>query len=95
MEDILAIILIFGGLTAFMLSISPVGRAIADRIRSGDPGSREGMGALRDAQLGILEELDQLRQELTEVQERVDFAERLLSQRGDVPKLPNDRGVAS
>ncbi|MBI2615545.1 MAG: hypothetical protein HYW52_07730, partial [Gemmatimonadetes bacterium] len=35
MEDILAIVLIFGGGSAFLLAISPVGRAIADRIRSG------------------------------------------------------------
>jgi hypothetical protein len=95
MEDILAIILIFGGLSAFMLSISPVGRAIADRIRSGDAGSKEGVAELREAQLAILEELDQLRRELIEVQERVDFAERLLAQRDDVPRLPNDRDVAS
>ena len=33
MEDILAIILIFGGGTAIAISFSPIGRAIAERIR--------------------------------------------------------------
>jgi hypothetical protein len=35
MEDILAITFLFGGGAVFLLSISPVGRAIADRIRRG------------------------------------------------------------
>lgn len=34
MEGILAITFIFGGGTLFLLSISPVGKAIAERIRS-------------------------------------------------------------
>lgn len=95
MEDILAIVLIFGGLAAFMLSISPVGRAIADRIRSGHPGSKEAFEMLKESQLRILEELDQVRQELVEVQERMDFAERLLAQREEPPRLPGDREAAS
>ena len=33
MEDILAIILIFGGGTTIAISFSPVGKAIAERIR--------------------------------------------------------------
>ena len=94
MEDILAVVLLLGGFAAFMLSISPVGRAIADRIRSGDRGLKEEIAAIRETQVMILEELDQLRSELTEVQERFDFAERLLTDRG-VSKLPQDREEAS
>lgn len=71
MEDILAIILIFGGGSAIALSFSPVGRAIADRIR--------GRHAAPVADPAVYEELDQLRQDMTELQERVDFAERLLA----------------
>ena len=33
MEDILAIIFLFGGATLTLLAFSPVGRALADRIR--------------------------------------------------------------
>ncbi len=79
MEDILAIILIFGGGSAIALSFSPVGRAIADRIR--------GRGAAAAADPAVYEELDQLRQDLTELQERVDFAERLLAQTREAGQL--------
>lgn len=72
MEGILAIMLIFGGGTLVLLSISPVGRALAERLRAGPvPG--------RDPE--ILAEVDALRQEVGELSERVDFAERLLAQR--------------
>jgi hypothetical protein len=69
MEGILAITLIFGGGTLFLLSISPVGKAFADRLR----GRVEPM---QDPEL--LAEVDALRQEVAELHERVDFAERIL-----------------
>ena len=72
MEGILAITLIFGGGTAFLLSISPIGKAIAERIRS------RGAVPMHDPEL--LAEVDSLRRDVSELQERVDFAERLLSQ---------------
>jgi len=69
MEDILAIILIFGGATAVGISFSPIGKAIANRIR----GHAE---IATDPE--VLAELDDLRTQLSEVQERLDFAERML-----------------
>ena len=72
MEAVLAFIL-FGGGIVFLLSMSPIGRAIADRIRA------RGAVPMHDPEL--LAEVDSLRRELTELQERVDFAERLLVQR--------------
>ena len=69
MEGILAIILIFGGGTLFLLSISPVGRALAERIRGN-------AAPAQDPEL--LAEVDALRQEVAELHERVDFAERVL-----------------
>lgn len=80
MEDILAILLIFGGGTAIAISFSPVGRAIADRIRGGRG------EALPDPQ--VYEELDRMRHELTELQERVDFTERLLARGREMERLP-------
>lgn len=78
MEDILAIILIFGGGTMVGLSFSPVGRALAERIRgrSHAPPDPE-----------VFAELDQLRADVTELQERVDFAERLLSRQREAEPL--------
>jgi hypothetical protein len=72
MEGVLAITLIFGGGTLFLLSLSPVGRAIAERIRS------HGAVPARDPEL--LDEVDQLRREVSELHERVDFTERILLQ---------------
>ncbi|MEO8089618.1 MAG: hypothetical protein ABI703_04915 [Gemmatimonadales bacterium] len=69
MEGILAITLIFGGGTLFLLSISPVGKALADRLR----GRAE---PVQDPEL--LAEVDALRQEVADLHERVDFAERIL-----------------
>jgi hypothetical protein len=79
MEGILAITLIFGGGTAFLLSISPIGRAIAERIRS------HGAVPMHDPEL--LAEMDALRRDVSELQERVDFAERLLSQAQERPQV--------
>lgn len=70
MEGILAIIFIFGGGTAFLLSISPVGKALAERIRH---------GASPAADPELLAEVDTLRQEVIDLQERMEFTERMLA----------------
>jgi hypothetical protein len=78
MEGVLAIIFIFGGGTLFLLSVSPVGRALAERIR----------GQARTSQdPELLADVDALRQEVAELHERVDFAERLLAQRQEQGKV--------
>jgi hypothetical protein len=84
MEEILAIIFLFGGGTVAMLAFSPVGKAVAERIRSkAQPPDPE-----------VMAELDQLRQEVLELQERADFTERLLAQQRDAAQLGrNDPGA--
>ena len=77
-EGILAIILIFGGGTLFLLSISPVGKALADRLRAN-------VEPMQDPEL--LAEVDALRQEVAELHERVDFAERILLKSHDRSEL--------
>ncbi len=72
MEGVLVITFLFGGGTLFLLSISPVGKAIAERIR------HQGGGGPQDPEL--LADVDALRQEVAELHERVDFTERLLAQ---------------
>ncbi len=77
MEGVLAITFIFGGGSLFLLAISPVGKAIAERIRHGQiPPPRAGS----EDQEEVLEAVDQLRREVAELAERVDFTERLLAQ---------------
>lgn len=74
MEDILAIILIFGGGTLTALSFSPLGRAVADRLRHGP----QPLPA-PEMDHEVYDELDRLRADVLELQERVDFNERLLA----------------
>jgi len=81
MEDILALVLIFGGGTLVAISFSPIGRAIAERIRGG--GSLEA-----GPDPAVYEELERMRGEMAELQERVDFTERLLSRARESEQLP-------
>ena len=85
-EGVLAIIFIFGGGTLFLLAVSPVGKAIADRIRHGTHPLSPGPDP------EVLNELEHLRNDVTELQERVDFAERLLSQKQETGQLPQAGG---
>ncbi len=77
-EGILAITLIFGGGTAIAISFSPIGRAIADRLRG---------KAVMETPPELLADMDELKdqvgalsQQVSELAERQDFSERLLSQ---------------
>ena len=88
MEGVFAVLFIFGGGTLIGLSFTPFGRAIADRIRHG----AVPRGA--DPDPVVYEELEHLRAELGDIQERLDFAERLLADRAEQARLP-ERGVPS
>ena len=78
-EDILALLLIFGGGTLVAISFSPVGRAIAERIRG---------RTAAEPDPEVYAELQHLRREMAELQERVDFAERLLAKAREREQLP-------
>ncbi len=81
MEDILALILIFGGGACIAMSFSPIGRALADRIRgkSATPGVADVRTELAEHKETLDQELEALRHEVAELAERMDFAERLLA----------------
>jgi hypothetical protein len=76
-ESVLAITFLFGGGSLVGISYSPIGKAIADRVRHG----KSPLPAA-EPDAAVYEELDHLRAELGEVQERLDFAERLLAKPG-------------
>jgi hypothetical protein len=78
MEGLFAITFIFGGGTLFLLAISPIGKALAERIRGRS-------APMQDPEL--LAEVDALRQEVAELHERVDFAERVLLNSPDRKEL--------
>jgi hypothetical protein len=87
MEDTLAVIFLFGGGTLFLLAISPIGRAIADRIRGTKDEARGRGRGTADADA----EIDALRREVAELAERVDFIERLQAKPRDPERLAPPR----
>jgi hypothetical protein len=73
-----------GGFFAWMISLSPLGKAFAERLRHGPippphPGSTE-----RDE---LATTVDELRREVAELAERVDFTERLLTKAREAERL--------
>ncbi|HXJ30127.1 MAG TPA: hypothetical protein VNG35_05785 [Gemmatimonadales bacterium] len=72
-----------GGFFAWMISLSPMGKAYAEKLRH---------SIKREADGGDQEELratvEELRREVAELAERVDFTERLLAQKQAAEKLP-------
>lgn len=88
MEGILAITFIFGGGALWLLALSPVGRALAARIQGRAPGSEETRKRVEALEQWMSQEFESIHRELVEVQERVDFAERLLAQRRSSGELP-------
>jgi len=78
MEGVLALmipIVAVGGFFAWMISLSPVGKAYAEKLRGHKGSTGDGEG-----QEELLESVEQLRREVAELAERVDFTERLLGQ---------------
>lgn len=74
-----------GGFFTWMISLSPLGKAFADRLRHGPvPPGGPGTGA---DQAELLEGVEQLRREVAELAERVDFTERLLGQQRGTDRL--------
>jgi hypothetical protein len=69
-------IIAVGGFFAWMISLSPLGKALAERLRHG-PVPPGGTG---EDQAELVESVEQLRREVAELAERVDFTERLLGQ---------------
>jgi len=85
MEGVVALlipIVAVGGFFAWMISLSPVGKAFAERLRGG-----AGPAAGRGGNEEMLQELEQLRHEVAELAERVDFTERLLAKQRDGERL--------
>jgi hypothetical protein len=89
MEGVLALlipIVAVGGFFAWMISLSPVGKAYAERLRHGPANA----GASED-HAELAESVEQLRREVAELAERVDFTERLLGQQKAGGQLPKAR----
>ena len=84
---------IFLAIALVIVARSPLGMALADRIRFG-PGGRTGSDRrFEDFQAETTEELAALRAELTDLAERMDFAERALLQLRRPDALPQGQAA--
>lgn len=90
---LVAVILLFGGGTLFLLAISPIGKAFAARITG-----KKAVVEDEDVLLGELKELRNeveamrhLPEQLSELGERVDFLERLVAKQREAERLPPAR----
>lgn len=82
MADFAFVVLALGSAVTVLLAFSPIGRALGDRIRHrGGPVELDPVA--RD-------ELARLRDDLAELQERMEFTERVLAQRNEPGRLPAD-----
>jgi predicted hydrocarbon binding protein len=85
------IIAMFSLISAVGLSLAiilgTVGRALGRRIEGRTAADPKQIAMLEDL-VARVEDMTELRREVGELQERVDFAERLLAQRPDVIPLP-------
>ncbi|HEX7919263.1 MAG TPA: hypothetical protein VF454_07680 [Gemmatimonadales bacterium] len=68
MEGVIAVFALFGVPGIYFLGKTDIGQAIVYRLRNGDVGQDP----------ALLAEVDELRARLSEVEERLDFAERQL-----------------
>ncbi len=86
---LVAVVLLFGGGTLFLLAISPIGKALAARllgkrsIREDD----ETLAELKELRREV-EDLRHLPEQLSELGERVDFLERLVAKQREAERLP-------
>jgi len=86
MEGVIALmipIVAVGGFFLWMISLSPVGKAYAEKVRGGS----KARGTEVEGREEIREALDQLRHEVAELAERVDFTERLLAKQREADRL--------
>src|SRR2546428_12704376 len=87
MEGLVALmipIVAVGGFFVWMIALSPLGKAYAEKVRGG----AKAAGAAIEGRGEILEALDQLRHEVAELAERAEFSERLLGQQRQGDRLP-------
>jgi len=77
-----------GGFFTWMISLSPLGKAFAERLRHGPVPPPQGSAEREE----LAATVDALRQEVAELAERVDFTERLLTKAREAERLsPPDR----
>jgi hypothetical protein len=82
-------ILFFGSVFVGVIAFSPIGRAFADRMRHG-----RASGATLEELEDLRQRVQQLQEQVSELAERQDFAERMLAQSRDRAALAPGQGGA-
>ena len=75
------------GAAAVALLFGPIGSALARRI-GGRPEPGDAHAEIEEMRARVTDEVDDLRNRLAEVEERLDFAERLLAHGAQADQLP-------
>jgi hypothetical protein len=75
------------GAAAVALLFGPIGSALARRL-GGRPDPGDAHAEIEEMSARVTAEVDDLRSRLAEVEERLDFAERLLAHGGPANQLP-------
>jgi hypothetical protein len=92
MLGVLIPIIAIAGFFSWMIALSPVGKAVAERIL-GTGGRRRGQRSEADDEERehMLGTLEQLQERVNELEERLDFAERMIAQHREGANLPPPR----
>jgi len=80
--------LLFVTMVGGFVLLYPVVRALAERLRPHAEAGKEEMQALRE---DVVQELQQMRREVAELGERMDFTERLLAKQREAERLAPPR----
>lgn len=84
-----AVVLLFGGLTLFLLAMSPVGKALAARLAGKKVMMEdEEISALVKDLRSELDDMRHLPEQMSELGERVDFLERMVAKQREAERLP-------
>ena len=80
------VVIVIAALIAATIILRPIMRALAHRLESkgGDPSLRGEVASMRDR----LAEIDALQARIAEMEDRLDFTERLLAQAREPDRLP-------
>jgi hypothetical protein len=87
--------ILFLAIAIVMVAKSPVGLALADRIREGRRGAAGSDKRFDEFATQVSEDLTSLRDEVTDLAERMDFAERALLQLRRPDALPQSPAAGS
>lgn len=84
-----AVVLLFGPLAVFFISLTPIGKALSARILGKKlAGDTEDSIAEANELRREVEELRHLPEQMNELAERVDFLERMVAKQREAERLP-------